>query len=223
MMKLAGIARVGVCLAVVLAIAGMAQATAITVPNYSFEVPDVTGDNKAAPGGTNITSWSSSTNASSTAHIGCWDTAISGVTGSQMAMTYISGADNGLWIKLTSALLAQSVSGYEYTASADLVNAASSWQPSDATVQLWVGGSNVAESSVGGSDLSFTTYSTPNYTATASGQDIFIQILIVGAGGSSNPNKCGMDNVQLDYVPEPASLGLLGLGALGVLLRKRRR
>ena len=32
-----------------------------------------------------------------------------------------------------------------------------------------------------------------------------------------------LDNLTISYIPEPATMALLGIGGIGVLLRKRRR
>ena len=206
---------------VVVGFAATAQAIPISVPNYSFEIPDVDGNNKAFPGGSNITSWSSSTNASASAHIGCWDSVIPGVTGEQHAMVYIAGSDDGKWIKLTSSSLGTTVSGETYTVSADFASAATSWQSALVELQLWVGGSNVA--SVAGTQTgTFTTASVDYYSGTA-GQDFYVQVLFTGAGGSTNPNKAAVDNVQASVTPEPAAMSLLALGAVGLLARRRRK
>jgi len=210
-----------IVLAVLGLVAGSAQAISISVPNYSFEIPDVDGNNKAFPGGSNITSWSSSTNCSTSAHIGCWDSAIPGVTGGQHAMVYIAGTDNGKWIKLTSGVLAQSVSGETYTASADFASAATSWQPALVELQLWVGGSKVA--SVAGTQTDTFTTASVDYASGTAGADVYVQVLFTGAGGTSNPNKAAVDNVQLSVTPEPAAMSLLAVGGLGLLMRRRRR
>jgi len=40
---------------------------------------------------------------------------------------------------------------------------------------------------------------------------------------AASRRRIDFDNLRLDVVPEPAALSVLGIGALGVLLRKRRR
>lgn len=40
---------------------------------------------------------------------------------------------------------------------------------------------------------------------------------------ANNWGPSGVDDVTLTYVPEPASLALIGLGGIGVMLRRRRR
>jgi len=66
---------------------------------------------------------------------------------------------------------------------------------------------------------------TLEYTATAAdvGKTIGIQLLgDVGDDGNGTENYAFMDNVQLQSVPEPSSMALLGLGGLALILRRRK-
>ncbi len=54
----------------------------------------------------------------------------------------------------------------------------------------------------------------------------YFRLLISANNGSfSNKRSLGLDNIKVDgtTVPEPATLALLGLGGLGLLLRRKRR
>ncbi|BDS05697.1 hypothetical protein NT6N_07370 [Oceaniferula spumae] len=56
-----------------------------------------------------------------------------------------------------------------------------------------------------------------------SGDNIYIRIEKPGSGGNGRSAIYEIDNVLLvDNVPEPSSTALLGLGAIGFLLRRRR-
>ncbi len=55
---------------------------------------------------------------------------------------------------------------------------------------------------------------TPNFTGTDSDQGYYI-VLSAGGGG------IGIDNINISQIPEPATIALLGMGALA-LIRKRR-
>ena len=61
------------------------------------------------------------------------------------------------------------------------------------------------------------TYSAASLALYA-GQGVKIQF---GAGAVSG-NQTDVDNVALSFTPEPASLGLFGIGAMGMLARRRR-
>jgi hypothetical protein len=66
---------------------------------------------------------------------------------------------------------------------------------------------------------------TLEYTATAAdvGKTIGIQLLgLVGEDGNGNDTYAFIDNVQLESVPEPSSMALLGLGGLALILRRRK-
>jgi hypothetical protein len=43
----------------------------------------------------------------------------------------------------------------------------------------------------------------------------------LGSLSSSDYSTCNLDNLQFTYTPEPATIALLGLGALGLIRRKR--
>jgi hypothetical protein len=74
-----------------------------------------------------------------------------------------------------------------------------------------------------------------NYDGVVDGSDFslidntFNQITATGAsplaiiGGSANLTASPADTISAANVPEPTTLGLLGIGAIGLLGRRRRR
>ena len=47
--------------------------------------------------------------------------------------------------------------------------------------------------------------------------------LMGGRSGANGDTFLMYDNVRFDGVPEPATMTMLGLGAIGVLVRRRRK
>ena len=199
--------------AVVGLIASAAGATSLAVPNYSFESPDLAdgANNKSVPPNSNVTSWTNlqSPSASANNHIGVWDPAgagVTGMTGEQHARGYMTQLPTSQWMKLTSAVLGQTLGGYVYTVSTDFYNPQTTWNVAG-ELQLFVGGSKADYTTLSTSNVSsssFGTVSTAGYLAGASGQDIHVQILFQTPAGS--PLKLDVDNVRVDYAPSPADL-----------------
>jgi len=213
---------------VVLGLAGVAQATAITVGNYSFELPVGTVEfpTLAQQGGTGW-SWQSDSNWGSYTDAGV--TTAKHSLGSQSGI--ICSLDSGkayAW-QITDSVMA---AGDVFTLTVDfsksydggcsgyvryfsLVASDSAGNPSSPLTTELV--TDTASVSTG------WTENTLSYTATAAdaGKYVGIQFHGVNLGGYAYY----FDNVRLDVIPipEPATIGLLALGGVGMVALRRRR
>jgi hypothetical protein len=68
---------------------------------------------------------------------------------------------------------------------------------------------------------SFSVTITPA-TASPTGRLAFRYFVESGGPSGANSDYIGVDTFSIDRVPEPASLGLIGLGGMGLLVRRRR-
>jgi len=109
--------------------------------------------------------------------------------------------------------------GVEYTFTIDLIDLADNGAVGGMKIESWSGaglGSNSGDITFAAT-TSWDTY-TFDYTIDAGATGVkFVPLLVVQPNGSSY----GYDNVGV--VPEPATIGLLGIGAAAMLVIRRRR
>ena len=209
--------KVAAAAALVCLLAGAAEAssTTIAVPNYSFEDPAQGDGNDSRtyyPSYPTITGWTPYTSGHSggaVPHIGLWDPlgdGPAGLTDLQYVRMYISELDlnAGRYTTLTSGAVAQALSGYTYTLTADFMDGGA-WGTGSSELQLMIGAAVGETATVSANTTEFTPTSL-SWDCTSSGQDIGIQI--VGKGGG-NPLKLDFDNVRLDYALTPVPAGNL--------------
>ena len=81
-----------------------------------------------------------------------------------------------------------------------------------------------------------SAFSVPNRVITANGTDVpftfnfngtddFVALTFVqinAAGGTANLDSADLDNLTVTTIPEPSSSALLGLGALALVMRRRK-
>jgi hypothetical protein len=187
--------------------AGSASAVPITVENFSFELP---GEGK--PGFDLIPGWTGEGTGGGGAETG-WgptDGLYTGFLGGNMEA-----------FQLTSHTIAVDE---VYTLTID---ARRTWQGPNITLGLYYddGGARVQMASlfhefVGGDTTDMeelNLVALANDTPAAIGNNLGIQIM----SGPPDAAWIGFDNVRLDVIPEPATLALLGFGALGLIRRRR--
>lgn len=215
--------------ALVLGIGGIAQATPVTVGNYSFELPVGTTEypTLAAQGGTgwswqSDSSWGSYTDAGVTTDRGGSDGSQAGILCSldsgnayawQVTDYVIQTGDE---ITLTVDLRAYYAgNGFSPVYDYSLVASDTAGNPASPLTDIATGTITTALGD------SWTEY-TFTYTATAAdaGKYLGIQFSGTNLGGYAYL----FDNVRLDVTPapEPATMSLLGIGGLGLLIRRKK-
>ena len=209
-------------------LAGTAIGSTITILNPSFE-----NNTTPYPGYGAINDWSST------------DTTLTGVNAEGGPFANNGAIPNGLQVAFVQSNnnvaegISQSLSGFVTGQTYDLsfyYNARYATYPAaaDPLMVVTLGSSTLTPSggvSVVPASASYSTtvpyyFAQYLYTATGSTATLTFSNVKTGldsAGTQYNDSSLLLDNVSLSSVPEPASLGLVGVGALGLLLIKRRK
>ena len=111
------------------------------------------------------------------------------------------------------------VAGDTYTFSIDMINLGSGAPVAGMKIENWNAGLISDSGNITFAVTSSWDTYTFSYTVDPAATGLkFVPLLVVQPVGSS----VGFDNVGVEVVPEPTSSVLLGLGALGLLARRRR-
>ena len=199
---------------------GSASATPLALVNGGFEAGVPAGWSSA-----DFTGWSNATGTN--AIIDATANHTEGIYSLMFDVT--AGGGTAQFLQATSHVIQE---GYTYTLSTDarslVVNNLGCTQFLEAIllddgvnplVQVAGGAFNSGTTPVYGDD----TWRTYSVSFTASAADAGKTITFYIAAQGSGTNKYGwVDNVQLDAVPEPATVSLIALGGLTLLRRKRK-
>ncbi|MEN8254738.1 MAG: PEP-CTERM sorting domain-containing protein [Verrucomicrobiota bacterium] len=191
--------------------AGMASAALLPVDNASFE---------SADGATDGSGWEYTSGV-----LLPFANATYVSDGANCALFNVSAASSAVVYQQTANSI---VSGQTYTLSVDFFSGrydlSNYWDTF--AMQMWADDGStlsfLAQSTLSSAtDIAANTWATPtvSYVAdgTYAGQDIYIQFQLL-----NNAHQPSIDNVQLDAVPEPATLGLVAMFGAGMLFIRRK-
>jgi hypothetical protein len=223
----------------VIGLSPLAKADFLPVPNFSFEAPTQaggSGDLGSVTGGTSgITDWNLSGAFTASAGVFANDSPNQFTTlpdGRQFA--FIDAWRSGDQTSLTLDPAANSLPAIDSTASYTLtvaIGQRADYQPAGSVaIQLLANGNVVSSNTLNANTITpgaFTDLSTTltaAQAATLGGQQLSIRIVDTNTSATNDKNEVALDNVRLftTAVPEPASLGVLLIGAAGLLTKRRR-
>jgi len=133
-----------------------------------------------------------------------------GVYGNPTSTISLDGNDLGIWLRLGAGGILYSYSGgWVNLTSAGVSHTEGAWQH------------YVIEYELGASTYDLTVGATTVTGVAMLGVMTEVNGVLFGQGGSSTTGGY-TDNVEASFVPEPGSLAIAGLGALCLIVRKRR-
>jgi len=150
------------------------------------------------------------------------------ISGSTYGMKMWKGTAGPTWIQANQTL-SQTIgpSGWTYTLTVLAIGGAGGFSETgvlylrDVTAGTTLGSASLALGGYQDAWQTLTvTYTVPDVSPPPSTNVLGIRLEMTTGSGTG---KLMFDNVQLDYVPEPAAMSLLGIGGLSLLLRRRRR
>lgn len=230
----------------VLAVTGAVQAISISIPNGSFEAQAV---NWYGPGNPNnwLINYGGAVDPGYSIYAsGSPDTATDGAKYLRIYPGRVNGMDGtthlitGRTDTLSSTGITDTViAGKIYQATVSVGENADDWNPGDIyrcpifTVSLLDNGIAVATGALVGGDFGFQGSFRDAYSlawtapAGSAGDSLQIRVSATGFYGDAdntyNSTHSMYDNARLAIIPEPGALALLGLGALGLVIRRGRR
>lgn len=204
-------------LAVVAMLAITAGADVITVNNHSFEDPTLGDGGWSA----SITGWNRGGQA------GTLNPTSANIDESTVDGDNVVYQNGGGWMCQDTGV--NFVEGNIYTLTVAVARCLTdagfvSWDITLCKTDWTIAASLVGEIDVGDPENGALTDKVLEYTATADFAGSEIRILL--RPDENNPPDTGqlhLDNVRLEFVPEPATIVLLGIGGIGVLIRRKRR
>jgi hypothetical protein len=219
----------------VLGVTTPSRAAVITVPNPSFEAPDAADGANVSPGPTGWTAVNAGAfDPTNTNYAGTTGNNVQGALpdGGQAAFVFANGTAAGSLTSAASLTTIAADTTYTLTVAVgkELATGAGGRVGYNAGIALLANGAAIPAATLTGIDIPVGTFQdrTVAFTTAATGdplvgQSLTIRLSQAGATAGNFPAP-DFDNVRLDGspVPEPASAGLLAVGGVGLLARRRR-
>jgi len=225
-----------IAIAVMFCAVGLASAVPLTVPNFSFEdhTPPLADGSSTPfaqvgqPGRRSLgqPGWES------TGGVSVWNTTSPSFHSTPLPHgTHVMDMEtlDFTSIKASLFMLADLKAGFEYTVSVDLSGGPDAFWGNTGEGQVQVYAINgmtptIVDNVIASGDVAppAGAWATLQYSFIATAAHVGYDLLIELADTDASPTGyIHWDNLRVDEVPEPATLTLLGLGALGLLRRKK--
>ncbi|HVX86802.1 MAG TPA: PEP-CTERM sorting domain-containing protein [Phycisphaerae bacterium] len=234
-------AKLVICTATVavIGLSSLAKADFLSVPNFSFEAPTEaggSGDLGSVTGGTSgITDWDLSGAFTASGGVFANDTPnqfTSLPDGRQFAFidAWRSGNQTSLTLDPAANTLPTIDPAGAYTLTVAIGQRADYQPAGSVAIQLLADGNVVASNTLDANSITPGTFTdlsttlTAPQAATLGGQQLSIRIVDTNTTSNNDKSEVALDNVRLftTAVPEPASLGVLLIGAAALLTKPRR-